>query len=42
MALGELLGFWGIVLAVPAAAVVKICTAEMRTILLRQERGDLP
>jgi predicted PurR-regulated permease PerM len=40
MALGELLGFWGIVLAVPAAAVVKICTAEMRTILLRQERGD--
>ena len=33
MAMGELLGFWGIVLAVPATAVVKICTAEMRTLL---------
>lgn len=37
MALGELLGFWGIVLAIPAAAVVKICTSEMKSILLRQE-----
>jgi predicted PurR-regulated permease PerM len=34
MAMGELLGFWGIVLAIPAAAVVKICTAEMRQILV--------
>ncbi len=33
MAMGELLGFWGIVLAIPAAAVFKICTAEMREIL---------
>jgi len=33
MAMGELLGFWGIVLAIPAAAVVKICTAELRAIL---------
>jgi len=33
MAMGELLGFWGIVLAIPAAAVIKICTAEMREIL---------
>lgn len=33
MAMGELLGFWGIVLAIPAAAVVKICTAEMREML---------
>lgn len=34
MAMGELLGFWGIVLAIPTAAVVKICTAEMREILI--------
>lgn len=33
MAMGELLGFWGIVLAIPTAAVFKICTAEMREIL---------
>jgi predicted PurR-regulated permease PerM len=33
MAMGELLGFWGIVLAIPTAAVVKICTAEMREML---------
>jgi putative permease len=29
MAMGELLGFWGIVLAVPLAAVVKICGEEI-------------
>ncbi len=34
MAMGELLGFWGLILALPTAAVVKICTAEMREILL--------
>jgi len=33
MAMGELLGFWGIVLAIPTAAVIKICTAELREIL---------
>lgn len=33
MAMGELLGFWGIVLAIPIAAVIKICTAELREIL---------
>ena len=33
MAMGELLGFWGIILAIPTAAVVKICTAEMRELL---------
>lgn len=33
MAMGELLGFWGIVLAIPAAAVIKICTAEVREML---------
>lgn len=40
MAMGEMLGFWGIVLAIPVAAVVKICTAEMRTILARPESAD--
>ncbi len=30
MSMGELLGFWGIVLAIPTAAVLKICTAELR------------
>jgi putative permease len=29
MAMGELLGFWGIVLAVPLAAMVKICAKEI-------------
>jgi predicted PurR-regulated permease PerM len=36
MAMGELLGFWGLILALPAAAVVKICTAEMREMLVEQ------
>ncbi|WP_243370001.1 AI-2E family transporter [Geotalea sp. SG265] len=30
MALGELMGLWGVVLAIPLAAVVKICAAEFR------------
>jgi len=33
MAMGELMGFWGIVLAIPTAVVVKVCTAEMRELL---------
>jgi putative permease len=33
MAMGELMGFWGIILAIPTAAVVKVCTAEMRELL---------
>lgn len=37
MAMGELLGFWGIVLAVPLTAIVKICADELRR--LRVERG---
>ncbi|HEX9022604.1 MAG TPA: AI-2E family transporter [Geobacteraceae bacterium] len=37
MAMGELLGFWGIVLAVPLTAIVKICADEVRR--LRAERG---
>lgn len=34
MALGELMGFWGVVLAVPVAAVVKICAMEMKGYLV--------
>ncbi|GAB7028264.1 AI-2E family transporter [Geotalea toluenoxydans] len=30
MAMGELMGFWGIVLAIPLAAVMKICAGEFR------------
>jgi putative permease len=37
MAMGELLGFWGLILALPVAAVVKICTAEMQEILVQQK-----
>ncbi len=33
MAMGELLGFWGIILAVPLAAVIKICAGEVRELL---------
>jgi predicted PurR-regulated permease PerM len=33
MALGELLGFWGVVLAIPLAAVVKICAGEIRDLI---------
>jgi predicted PurR-regulated permease PerM len=33
MAMGELMGFWGIILAIPIAAAIKICTAEVRDIL---------
>lgn len=29
MAMGELLGFWGIILAIPLAAVVKLCAGEI-------------
>ena len=33
MALGELLGFWGVVLAIPLAAVVKICAGEVKDLI---------
>lgn len=39
MAMGELMGFWGIILAIPAAVVFKVCTAEMRE-LLRLNAGE--
>lgn len=38
MALGELLGFWGIVLSIPMAAVVKICAGEVRELLIEGKR----
>lgn len=44
MAMGEFMGFWGIVLAVPFAAGVKICAGEIRDVLARKDEnatGDL-
>ncbi len=38
MAMGELLGFWGIILAIPLAAVVKICVDELRELFIGQGR----
>lgn len=38
MALGELMGFWGMVLAVPVTAVVKICAVELKEYLVGGER----
>jgi predicted PurR-regulated permease PerM len=35
MAMGEMMGFWGILLAIPLAAVIKICTAELRDFLVQ-------
>jgi putative permease len=37
MAMGELLGFWGVILAIPLAAVVKICAGEMRELLVERD-----
>lgn len=33
MAMGELMGFWGVVLAIPIAAVAKICVAELKELI---------
>ena len=41
MAMGELLGFWGIVLAIPTAAVLKLCTAELRE-MMQNGRHEAP
>lgn len=40
MALGEFMGFWGIVLAVPFAAVVKLCADEIREALTQREGNE--
>jgi predicted PurR-regulated permease PerM len=37
MAMGELLGFWGVVLAVPLAAVIKLCSVEIRRLYLEEK-----
>jgi putative permease len=37
MAMGEMLGFWGIVLSIPLAALVKICMAEVKGILVPED-----
>jgi len=34
MALGEIMGFWGVVLAVPLTAVVKICSDDIHAMML--------
>lgn len=39
MAMGELMGFWGIILAIPTAVVIKVCTAEMRELLQLNDRA---
>lgn len=44
MALGETMGFWGIVMAVPVAAVVNICARELHALLYgteSRETGEL-
>lgn len=44
MALGETMGFWGIVMAVPVAAVVNICANELHALIYRtgtRETGNL-
>lgn len=33
MAMGELLGFWGVILAIPLAAAVKICAGEVKDLI---------
>ena len=38
MAMGEILGFWGIVLAVPMAAVIKICAGEVHELIAAGRR----
>ncbi|MBT0666041.1 AI-2E family transporter [Geobacter pelophilus] len=39
MALGEIMGFWGVVLAVPLTAVIKICSDDIHAMLL--EKSDV-
>ncbi len=39
MALGEIMGFWGIVLAIPLVAFVKTCTGEVKELVAATEPG---
>ena len=40
MALGEIMGFWGVVLAVPLTAVVQLCSEDIHHLMLRNERDE--
>jgi len=40
MALGEIMGFWGVVLAVPLTAVVQICSEDIHGLMLGGDNGD--
>jgi predicted PurR-regulated permease PerM len=37
MALGEIMGFWGVVLAVPLTAVMKVCSEDLHNLMLGKE-----
>lgn len=37
MALGEMMGFWGVVLAVPLTAVIKICSDDIHAMLMETD-----
>lgn len=41
MALGEIMGFWGVVLAVPLTAVLKICSEDIHTLVLAGGANDI-
>jgi predicted PurR-regulated permease PerM len=36
MAMGEMMGFWGVLLSIPLVAVLKICAGEMKEYLEKQ------
>lgn len=42
MALGEIMGFWGVVLAVPLTAVIKICSKDIHAIMLGADNVKEP
>ena len=39
MALGEIMGFWGVVLAVPLTAVIKICSDDIHSMMMETSDG---
>lgn len=40
MALGEIMGFWGVVLAIPLTAVFRICSEDIHTLMLASPVED--
>ena len=42
MAMGELLGFWGVVLSIPLAALFKTCAVEVKGILVPEDKNAPP